>query len=215
MTARIFNAQTMSNAQVKEVAHALDSGAVAVFPTDTVYGIGCSALCPQAVEKIYTLKERPSAQPLQILVAGAQAAQKVAKFSDGAMRLVHKFWPGALTLILPPTAKGKPLTRGAKGIGLRVPDYTILLKILQNMEGPLCSTSANLHGSPVLTEEKSLQKLFGAHADSIIKGGTLSPVASSVVDLTDEKNPRLLREGCVTQAQLAQTLGQDLKREDL
>lgn len=215
MTARIFDAQTMTDAQVKEVAHALDNGAVAVFPTDTVYGIGCSALCPQAVEKIYTLKERPSTQPLQILVGSVQTAAKVAEFSQEAQQLAREFWPGALTIILPPTAQGRPLTRGAKGIGLRVPDYTILLKILQNMEGPLCSTSANLHGSPVLTEEKSLQKLFGARVDIIIKGGTLSPVASSVVDLTDEKKPRLLREGSVTQAQLARTIGRDLKREDL
>ena len=211
--AQIFNAQKMTDAQIVQVARALDNGAVAVFPTDTVYGMGCGAFCPQAVKKIYALKQRPAAQPLQLLVPGYEAAQKVAEFSAGAKRLARTFWPGALTLIVPATPTGKPLLRGAKGLGLRVPAYTTLLKILQNMENPLCATSANLHGQPVLTAEESLEELFGAQADIIIKGGRLSPVASVVVDLTDQNAPRLLREGSIPRAQLEGVLARPFAEE--
>lgn len=215
MTARIFDAQQMTAQEIGQIAHALDNGAVAIFPTDTVYGIGCGAFCPQAVEKIYTLKQRPATQPLQILVSGWEQAKQVAEFSASAQRLARTFWPGALTLIVPPNDEGRPLLHGAKGLGLRVPAYTTLLKILQNMKNPLCATSANLHGQPVLTEEESLEDFFGAQVDIIIKGGTLSPVASSVVDLMEENNPRLLREGSILQAELEQVLGTVFVRKEL
>ena len=213
MTARIFNASNMTDAQLKEVARALDNGAVAVFPTDTVYGMGCGAFCQMAVEKIYALKQRPSTQPLQLLVSGWEQAKRVAQFSAGAARLAREFWPGALTLIVPASAEGKMLLRGAKGLGLRVPAYTTLLKILQNMENPLCATSANLHGQAVLTEEESLENLFGAQVDFIIKGGILSPVASVVVDATDENAPRLLREGSIPRARLEEVLSHPFVQE--
>ena len=212
---RIFNAHALTDAQLKEVAQALDNGAVAIFPTDTVYGIGCGSFCPQAIEKIYRLKERPASQPLQLLLPGLTAAQKVAEFSSGAAQLAHTFWPGALTLIVPPSDEGRPLTRGAKGLGLRVPACAILLKILQNMKNPLCATSANLHGQAVLTAEDGLETLWGKEIDIIIKGGTLSPVASSVVDMTDENAPRLLREGSIPQTKLEHVLGKTLVREQL
>lgn len=206
MTARIFNASNMTAQEILQIAHALDNGAVAVFPTDTVYGIGCGAFCRPAVEKIYVLKQRPSTQPLQILISGWEQAKCVAQFPAGAERLARAFWPGALTLIVPASEEGNSLLRGAKGLGLRVPACAMLLKILQNMKNPLCATSANLHGQPVLTQEESLEDLFGAQVDMIIKGGTLSPVASSVVDLMDEQAPRLLREESIPRARLEEVL---------
>ena len=200
---QIFNAACMTTQDIAHVAHALDEGAVVIFPTDTVYGIGCSSSCQQAVKKIYRLKERPAGQPLQILISGFEEAQKIAVFSKGAAALAQKFWPGALTLVVPPSQKGLALARGAKGLGLRVPACATLLKILQNMKSPLCSTSANLHGQPVLTKEEGLETLWGTEIDIIIKGGTLSPVASSVVDMTQDNTPRLLREGSISRKELS------------
>lgn len=203
---QIFNAACMTPQDIAHVARALDGGAVVIFPTDTVYGIGGGACCQGAIEKIYRLKQRPATQPLQILISNFQQAQKIAIFSQGAQRLARKFWPGALTLIVPPSKEGIALARGAKGLGLRVPACATLLKILQNMKGPLYSTSANLHGQPVLTKEEGLENLWGKEIDIIIKGGTLSPVASSVVDMTDGSSPRLLREGSISRGQLSEVL---------
>ena len=208
---KIFKAGEMGPQEVAAVAADLAGGAVAVFPTDTVYGIGCSAFCETSVRQIYTLKKRPFSQPLQILIEDVAMAQQVGVFSAGAVRLAKMYWPGALTLIVPPVPSARAWTCGAKGLGIRVPSYPLLVQILHALKGPLCSTSANLHGQAVLTDETKLEKTFDSKTDIIIKGGTLSPVASSVVDLTDPAHPRLLRQGAITREQLEHCLGQILE----
>ena len=191
------------------LARALEQGAVAVFATDTVYGVGTGAFCETAVQKIYTIKQRPVAQPLQILVGSVEQAQQIAQFSPAALRVAHKYWPGGLTLIVPPTQEGKPLLRGAKGLGLRVPAYEPLCRVLSQMRMPLCSTSANVHGQPVLTDETSVLDTFDGQVDYILLGGTLSPTASSVLDVT--VNPaRLLREGSILKQDLQQVWGEPI-----
>ncbi len=203
---KILKADTLTPAQAADLARALDNGAVAVFATDTVYGIGAGAFCETAVQKIYTIKKRPTHQPLQILTADAAQAEQIAQFSPSAMRVVQVYWPGGLTLILPPTQMGKALLRGAAGLGIRIPAYEPLRCVLAQMRGPLCSTSANLHGQPVLTDEPSVLSTFDGLVDFILLGGTLSPTASSVLDVTASP-ARLLREGSILKQDLARVYG--------
>ena len=202
----IFNVKTLTPAQTADLAHALDNGALVVFATDTVYGIGTGAFCETSVQKIYTIKKRPATQPLQILVADASQARKIVQFSPGVAQVAKTYWPGGLTLILPPTDGGKALLRGASGLGIRVPAYEPLRRILAQMNGPLCSTSANLHGQPVLTDEKDVLRTFDGHVDYILLGGTLSPVASTVLDVT-VCPAQLLREGSILKQDLARVYG--------
>ena len=202
---QIFNAAEMSVADLQPVARAMTQGAVAVLPTDTVYGLATSAFCESGIEKIYRLKNRPSGQPLQLLMSGAEQVRNVAKFSPGAEKLARAYWPGALTLILPAVPAGEPLLRGALGLGIRVPGMQFLQRLLACVNGPLACTSANEHGQAVFTREEDLVECFDGKVDFIIKGGTLSPTASSVVDLT--QTPRLLREGAISKAALENVLG--------
>lgn len=204
MTSQIFNLTDLTSAAIKDIAQAMFEGAIAVFPTDTVYGIGTGALCEKSIAQIYRLKNRPNTQPLQVLAGTTQQARHLALFSERADKLARAFWGGALTLILPPTPQGKPLARGAKGLGLRVPAYPFLQQLLS---APIASTSANLHGQPVLTAETELENIFGSKVDIIIKAGKLCPTASSVVDLTNDQSPLLLREGGIARLQLEQVLG--------
>ena len=191
------------------LARALEQGAVAVFATDTVYGIGTGAFCETAMQKIYTIKQRPVTQPLQILVGSVEQAGQIAQFSPAALRVAQTYWPGGLTLIVPPTKGGEPLLRGAKGLGLRVPAYEPLCQVLRQMRMPLCSTSANRHGQPVLTDETSVLKTFDGQVDYILLGGTLSPTASSVLDVTGSP-ARLLREGSLLKQDLQQVWGEPI-----
>lgn len=202
----IFNAATLTPAQTADLARALDRGALAVFATDTVYGIGTGAFCETSVQKIYTIKKRPATQPLQILVGSVTQAQRIAQFSPQATQVAKTYWPGGLTLILPPTDSGKAFLRGGSGLGIRVPAYEPLRQILAQMQRPLCSTSANLHGQPVLTREQEVLDTFNGQVDYIIVGGTLSPTASSVLDVTVQP-ARLLREGCILKKDLARIYG--------
>ena len=207
MQTQIFKANLLTPAQITQLANALTKGALAVLPTDTVYGLGTGAGNETAVQKIYTIKKRAASQPLQLLVGDLETACQVAQFSAGVARLAKTYWPGGLTLIVPPTAAGKPLLRGATGVGLRVPAHPVLLQILKHMSGPLACTSANLHGQPVLTQEEDVIHTFNGQVDFIITEGSLSPVASTVLDAT-QTPARVLREGAVSKQALAQTLGQ-------
>lgn len=201
----IFKTLEMTEEYLDMAAHAVDGGAVAVVPTDTVYGIGTGAFCEPSIGEIYRIKERPAGSPLQILTGTIAQAREVAVFSEAAEKLAAAYWPGALTAILPPAEKGRPLTRGFAGLGLRVPGNAFLVSLLARMKAPLACTSANLHGQPVLTDEQTILETFDGKVDFIFLGGTLSPTASSVVDLTAE--PLLLREGGVPRAELEKTLG--------
>lgn len=205
MKTRIFNVSEMTSPQIAAAAADIGNGAVAVFPTDTVYGIGTNAFNESSIQSIYRLKERPAGAALQILTGTAEQAQAVVQWTSAAQKLAAAFWPGALTLILPASPQGRPLLRGFAGLGLRVPGNTFLTELLSSMPAPMASTSANLHGQPVLTDETGLTETFDGKADYIFLGGTLSPVASSVLDLT--QRPRLLREGAVPRAALQAVLG--------
>lgn len=212
MTAKIYNALTLSQTEKQEIARALENGAVAVFPTDTVYGIGTGAFCEASIQKICTLKNRPLTQPFQLLASSVEQAAQVGIFCTGAEKLARTFWPGGLTLIVPPSEQGKPLARGFAGLGLRVPLCPFLTDILSHLKNPLASTSANTHGQPVLTDEREVLNTFYDKVDIIITGGKLSDTASSVVNFAAENGPLLVREGCFSKAQLAGVLGAPLER---
>ena len=205
MKTRIFDAAQMTRQDKTELGRALSLGAVAVIPTDTVYGIGTGGDREIGIQTIYRLKDRPADSPLQLLSGSTAHVRPWARFSPAAERLADCFWPGALTLILPPTEAGRTLARGFDSLGFRVPKYSFLVELLQGMSVPMACTSANLHGQPVITEENVLVETFDGKVDYIVRAGTLSPVASSVVDLTVQ--PRLLREGALTRTDLADALG--------
>lgn len=207
---RIYPINEMTEEQLSDAAAQIDAGAVAVFPTDTVYGIGANAFDEGAISRIYQMKERPAGAALQILIGTVKQAKEITDWDENAQKLARAFWPGALTVILRPNEKGRPLRRGFEGLGLRVPAHAALARLLAKMKTPMASTSANLHGRPVITDEKELLAFFDGKADLILTGGTLSPVASSVIDLTRE--PKLLREAAVPRARLEEVLGFGVKQ---
>ncbi len=202
---QIFNATDLNPTRLMQLARLLKEGALAAIPTDTVYGIATGAFCEQSITEIYQLKKRPSGQPLQLLMGNTDRVRQVAQFSVQAEALAQAYWPGALTLILPPTQAGTALLRGFEGLGIRVPATAFLQSLLSFLDVPLACTSANEHGKPVITNEQDLVELVEGKVDFIIKAGALSPIPSSVVDLTNK--PRLLREGALSKESLERVMG--------
>lgn len=187
----------------------LTAGGVVAFPTDTVYGLGCLVKRADAIDRLYQIKERDISKAIAVLIGAADHLQLVAtELSDTAGRLSARFWPGALTLVVPRNPQLPANLSPLPTIGVRMPDHAFALNLLKDA-GPLATTSANLSGLPSpVTAQDVLEQLNG-RVDLVIDGGTCpGGIPSTVVDCTGA-DARILREGAITRAMLQQVLGQD------
>ena len=192
---------------IAQAVELIRAGGLIAYPTDTVYGLGSNALSPQAVRKIFAVKQRPLDQPLPVAVSGRRMAADVAYVDERAARLIDQFWPGALTLVLPKKPPIPPVvTRGRAGVGVRAPNHPVPLAILASAQVPLIATSANKHGRPPCVDVQEVLNQFDGEIDLILDGGTCNTTVSTVLDLTRE-TPRLLRQGSVTRKRVEAALG--------
>src|SRR5579863_9755295 len=176
----------LSATDLKTIVRELSAGAVAIFPTETVYGIGASAFSREGIRRIYQLKGRRWTKPLALLVPSLEAARPLVETIPAeAFRLAEEFWPGPLTLVLAASPLGKLVTGGLGTIGVRVPQHDIPLKILRELGLPLATTSVNRSGQEPATSGIAAAKLFGSKVEWVIDGGLCKiQEASSVVDLS-------------------------------
>ncbi|TAM61290.1 threonylcarbamoyl-AMP synthase [bacterium] len=188
---------------VRRVASA---GGVIIFPTDTVYGIGCDPARESSIARIYAAKGRPAHKPLSLHLATVQELLEYAADNPSARRAAEALLPGPLTIIVrrPPFVSPR-VTADGPTLGLRVPDDTLCRAILE-ASGPLAATSANLSGAaPYTGGEQGHEQL--PDADLIVEAGpTPRGVASTVIDLSGEQ-PVLIREGSLPRAQVEAVLG--------
>ncbi|MGH9044006.1 MAG: L-threonylcarbamoyladenylate synthase [Acidimicrobiales bacterium] len=164
-------------------------------PTDTVYGLA-ARLTEAATQRIFVAKGRPQALALPVLIgAPEQLAAVAAVFEDEAVALAARFWPGALTIVVPARPEIARIVGGdGGGVGVRLPDHAPLQALLR-AAGPLAVTSANRHGDPPCTTAEELRAAFsGAQVAAVLDGGPCQGLVSTVVDLCGV-TPRCLREG--------------------
>lgn len=177
----------------------LRRGGVIVYPTDTVYGVGCRIDDEAAVRRIFTLKGRALSEPLPVLLADpADLDVYGTQISAAARRLAALYWPGALTIVVRRSPRMPALVAGGgETIGLRVPGLPVPRALIRDLGIPLVGTSANSHGaSPPVTAQQVVFDL-GDRVDLVIDGGR-SPLGkeSTVVDASVDP-PRLLRQGAL------------------
>ena len=209
MKTQIYPINKLTTVQLEQIVSDVRAGAVVALATDTVYGLAADAHNEEAIKRIYTLKQRPTNMPFQILIDSVETVRPLVQWNEYAERLSKRYWPGGLTMILSPSEKGKKLCRGFEGLGVRVPGHKGLFKLLSQYQQPLSCTSANLHAQAVITTEEELISTFQNKVEYILTDGNLSAQASSVVDLTAE--PKLLREGAISLADLEKILQVSLK----
>ncbi|HEV7887490.1 MAG TPA: L-threonylcarbamoyladenylate synthase [Acidimicrobiales bacterium] len=170
-------------------AEVLRAGNVVAIPTDTVYGLAADADQPGAVELLFELKQRPRDVNVPVLVAdAAQAREQAIVAAPYVERLLERFWPGALTLVL-----DRHDLSGT--VGLRCPDHAVPRDLCRRV-GPLAVTSANLHGAPPLTSATAVLAQFGPSL-AVVDGGVRGGEPSTVIDCTDGSGPVLLRAGAI------------------
>lgn len=190
---------------IAQAANVLRKGGVIGYPTETVYGIGCSTFKDQAVDRIFDLKHRDKSKAMIVIAADIiQISDIVDEIPESAERLMENFWPGPLTIVFNSSSLIKDFEFGkSKTIAVRIPDNPICLSLLKFTGFPLVSTSANISGQPSAITAKEVLNYFGDQLDLVIDGGTTPTTnPSTVIDVT--RNPaRIIREGAITPLEIS------------
>lgn len=189
---------------VERAVVALAAGTVIAFPTDTVYGVGAHGLLPEAVRRLYVVKDRPLGLAIPLLLPGAEGLAAVCDPVPAlAWELAERFWPGALSLVLwKATSVPDTVTAGGPTVAVRVPDHTLVRALCRELDAPLAATSANRHGQPPPVTAVQVMVGLGNRLPLILDGGPApGGTPSTVLDLTVSP-PAIVRTGPITEADL-------------
>lgn len=180
---------------ISQAAEIIRKGGIAVFPTDTTYGLGCQVSNRKGVERIMSLKRLPASHQLSILVPDLSGISHFARVNNKDYRLLKRFFPGPYTFILDSTREvPKSILPKRKTIGLRIPDHAICLALLQELDEPLLSTSFRLPDEDIQGDPELIMEKINGRVELVIDGGVLPEKASTIVDLTSG-TPVILRVG--------------------
>ena len=186
---------------IQKAAQIINKGGIVIFPTDTVYGIGCDPYNQKAVLSLYKIKKREKTKPLPVIGYSKKELEKIAEFNDKAEKIAEMFWPGAITLILKVKDENIKKSLGlGKKIAVRVPNNQCVLSLLKKCKF-LVATSANISGTTSLTDPNDCKRDLNGY-DLLIDGGILSDNGESTIVEIDENKLRVLRSGSVSEEEL-------------
>ena len=191
----------------------LRNGAVGIFPTDTVYGIGCNALNIKALKSLYSIKQRPLDKPINILVSNIDMVNKFVKcINPIEQKLMEEFWPGALTIIFDKSdIVPDLLTAGLDTIGIRMPNNNICLDLIDKFGFPLATSSANIADEPPALSLIDCLTDFSAKVSFILDGGKINNGIPSTIVRVNGNNINLIRQGSVSINDINKCLGGNIK----
>lgn len=183
---------------IRLASECLRNGGLVVFPTETVYGIGCNAMDPHAVKRLYQAKNRPAEKPLLLHLCDMEQAEQLSVLDARARRLLRTFTPGPLSVVLPKRpCVPYEVTSGGETVGLRFPSHPLFLALAKEAGVPIAATSANFSGSVSAKDGMAAAETLSEVADLILDGGRSAyGMESTVVSLLEEA-PKLLRQGAI------------------
>ena len=183
----------MTTRSVALAAKILLEGGTAVYPTETVYGIGASVFIPGAVDRVFEIKGRSRNMPLSVAVASFEMMEAVASIDEEDRPILREILPGPVTVLLErrPDLSGA-VTAGSAQVGIRYPDHPVALELI-GLAGPITSTSANLSGRPPPASLEELDPEIGRAVDVVLDGGRSQYATPST--LIDLRSGRVIREG--------------------
>jgi len=185
---------------VQKIAEMLRDGAVFVYPTETSYGIGCDARNAEAVERIFTIKQRPADKGLVVLMKDTEMLEEYAKIPQKARELGDTHWPGALNIVLESTEDSSivPACAHAGHQAVRVSSHPFVQELFTEFVGPIVSTSANISGNEPLYDPQEIVEMFEGQEfqpDVIVDGGVIPERPGSTVVRIQDGNIVILRQG--------------------
>ena len=190
---------------IVQASNVVKEGGTVVFPTDTVYGIGCDPFNKNSVDKIYQIKQRDKNKPFPVLTYSADFASEIVEFDEVSTKIVEKFWPGPLTLILKLKEENLKDSLGIEDkIAIRVPNNQCLLEILKNVKF-LIGTSANLSGQGSFTKsQECFENVSGF--DVFVDGGDTDNKGESTILEIKDGIPIIHRQGPITKEEIEKYL---------
>lgn len=182
---------------------AIAAGKLVVFPTDTLYGVGAHAFNEEAILRLYAAKERPNDKGIPILLADVDDIYKVASaIPEPARKLMDKFWPGPLTIIVPKHERLPKSISANENVAVRIPDCDVARQVIRLSGGAVATSSANRSGNkPAQTAAEALAELDGTVAIVLDDGPTGKSLPSTIIDCTSTKL-RVLRQGPIARKDL-------------
>lgn len=211
METKVFkiDANNIDSQKLKVAAEVIKNGGLVAFPTETVYGLGANGLNGEAVNRIFSAKGRPNDNPLILHIAEKkQIYDLVKEVPLEAKKLMDKFWPGPLTIILEKKEiVPREVTAGLNTVAVRMPENKIALELIRKSGVPIAAPSANSSGKPSPTEASHVIDDLNGKIDVILDGGKVNiGLESTVIDLT-RNPPVILRPGKVTREQIEKVIG--------
>ena len=192
-----LNPASILERDIQEIAQVLEAGGVVAVPTETVYGLVCHIQHAASIERIYRIKNRSLTKPLPVFIHSMDQFRDLADSpSEEILKLAHHFWPGPLTMVVNAKHDKYPeVTRGTGKIGIRMPDMTLMLKLISALNSPLASTSANISSESPCKNLEELDANFLETLDLVVDAGVIgSGTPSTVLDVS--VNPfQVLRQG--------------------
>lgn len=194
---------------VDYAASLIKRGSVVAIPTDTFYGLSADPFNLYAVERVFLLKGRPETRALPILVNSIeQAITLVRDVPDAFLQLAHKFWPGALTLVIDATHRLPLKVTGNTGrVALRWADSRIVTAVVESVGGPVTGTSANLSSHPSCTNPEQIVEQLGNGLPLILDAGDTGGTLASTIVGIDGDQWTIIREGAIPDAEIHKALG--------
>ena len=180
---------------INKAVEILKQGGAIIYPTDTVYGIGCDIFNKDALERIFAIKNDNNSKLFSFVCSDLKDISKYAKVSDYAYKSMKHLLPGPYTFILPAAKQvPKKLWSKRKTVGIRVPNNSVTLKLVELLGNPIISTSTTNRKGEVLYDPFDIKNIFNSQVDIMLSMGNLPGSPSSVIDLSEEM-PEVIREG--------------------
>jgi len=176
----------------------IEDGNLVIVPTDTVYGISCDATNKEAIEKVFIAKQREQ-KPLIVMVSNIDMLKKyVRNINDLEQQLIDKYWPNTLTILFEKSDNLlDEITCGSKFVGIRMPNNKLLLDLMNTINKPIISTSANISGNAVITNTSLIEPELNKYISYVYDDGEKTNVASTLVKVENNKI-KILREGILS-----------------
>ena len=192
---------TCNKEGIEKASQIINQGGIVVFPTDTVYGIGCDPYNKDSVRKIYEIKSRKISKPFPVLVYSKDIAERIAFFDEFTKKIVEKFWPGTLTIILKLTDENlKRSLNVTDKIAIRVPDHKCTLELLKKCNF-LVGTSANISGHSSFTNPDECFNNFRKY-DVFVDGGIITSKSESTIIEIENEEIKIIREGSLSHEEI-------------